>query len=64
MRSTHINLVLAAEVASGRQAPTTLVGTGIDDQGKFYNAYIRFDKGGAPVISPKTGAHAFNFRPQ
>jgi hypothetical protein len=74
MKSTHINLVLAAEVASGRPGikPTTVVGTARDYEGNWYNAFIAFEQEAdgtlkqplVPVVSEKTGATKFNFRRQ
>lgn len=65
MKSTHINLVLAAEVASGRAPSTTPVGKAIDADGKWYTGFIAFDKAtGAPVISEKTGSTKINWRSQ
>lgn len=63
--STHINFVLAAEVAAGRKPSTTPVGTAQDGTGKWYTGFIAFDKAtGVPVTSEKTGATRINWRAQ
>lgn len=64
MKSTHINLVLAAEVAAGRESSTKVVGTAIDSFGTWYNVFVAFNRDGSPSVSEKTGSQKFNFRKQ
>jgi hypothetical protein len=72
MKSTHINFVLAAEVASGRAAPTTVVGKARDFKGRWLNGFIAFEQNEdgslkqplVPVVSEKTGSTKINWRYQ
>ena len=65
MKTTHIDFVLAAEVASGRAPSNTIVGVAQDQDGSWYNGFIAFDRAtDVAVVSEKTRRTRINWRPQ
>ena len=67
--SSHVNLVLAAEVAAGREPTNTVVGklrleNPITGKCEFMNGFVHFEQdSGAPRVSD-SGELRINWRPQ